>query len=643
MKDMFDIEEELKKLPAKPGVYIMHDKADTIIYVGKAISLKNRVRQYFQSSRNLSVKIQHMVSNIDHFEYIITDSELEALVLECNLIKEHRPKYNTMLKDDKSYPFIKVTVNEKYPRVLFARTMKKDKCRYFGPYTSAGAVKDTIELLCKLYKIRTCNRKLPADIGKDRPCLNYHIKQCSAPCQGCVSEEEYHEAIKQVIDFLNGNYTGILNSLKSKMMEASDKLEFEEAAEYRDLIASVKQISQKQKITDSGFEDRDVIACAMQGDDAVVQVFFIRGGKLLGREHFHMSVAANDSRSEIIQEFMKQYYGGTPFIPGTIMVQDELEENAVISEWLTKKRGLKVSIITPKKGTKEKMVELAFKNAQMVLEKDNERIKNEQKKTTGAMQEVADWLGIEKIKRVEAYDISNTNGIESVGSMVVFEDGRPKNNDYRKFRIRTVKGPDDYKSMREVLTRRFTRGMEEKRILTEQEHKDRLLKEQEIIVNADDTKIKAEKVHLSGFNVYPDLIMMDGGRGQVNIALEVLGELGLSIPVCGMVKDDSHRTRGLYYNNVEIPIDRHSEGFKLITRVQDEAHRFAIEYHRSLRSKAQVSSVLDDIEGVGPARRRALMKHFLDINVIRNADVEELMQADGITRQVAENIYRYFH
>ena len=426
-------------------------------------------------------------------------------------------------------------------------------------------------------------------------------------------------------------------------MEASDKLEFEEAAEYRDLIASVKQISQKQKITDSGFEDRDVIACAMQGDDAVVQVFFIRGGKLLGREHFHMSVAANDSRSEIIQEFMKQYYGGTPFIPGTIMVQDELEENAVISEWLTKKRGLKVSIITPKKGTKEKMVELAFKNAQMVLEKDNERIKNEQKKTTGAMQEVADWLGIEKIKRVEAYDISNTNGIESVGSMVVFEDGRPKNNDYRKFRIRTVKGPDDYKSMREVLTRRFTRGMEEKRILTEQEHKDRLLKEQEIIVNADDAEIKTEKVHLSGFNVYPDLIMMDGGRGQVNIALEVLGELGLSIPVCGMVKDDSHRTRGLYYNNIEIPIDRHSEGFKLITRVQDEAHRFAIEYHRSLRSKAQVSSVLDDIEGVGPARRRALMKHFLDINVIRNADVEELMQADGITRQVAENIYRYFH
>lgn len=640
---MFDIEEELKKLPSKPGVYIMHDKTDAIIYIGKAVSLKNRVRQYFQSSRNLSVKIQHMVSNIDHFEYIITDSELEALVLECNLIKEHRPKYNTMLKDDKSYPFIKVTVNEKYPRVLFARSMKKDKSRYFGPYTSAGAVKDTIELLCRLYRIRTCNRKLPADMCKDRPCLNYHINQCSAPCQGYISEEEYKESVRQVIDFLNGNYSEILNKLKDKMMEASDKMEYEDAAQYRDLITSVKQIAQKQKITDSDFEDRDVIACAIQGDDAVVQVFFIRGGKLLGREHFHMNVAASDSRMEIVQEFMKQYYGGTPYIPGIIMVQDELSEKDIISEWLTSRRGLKVSILVPKKGTREKMVELAFKNAQMVLDKDNERIKNEQKKTVGAMQEIADWLDLGTIKRVEAYDISNTNGIESVGSMVVFEDGRPKNNDYRKFRIKTVKGPDDYKSMREVLTRRFTRGMEERRILVEQEHKDRLLAEQEIVIDEAAGGETKEKIHLAGFNVYPDLIMMDGGRGQVNIALDVLNELGLDIPVCGMVKDDNHRTRGLYYNNVEIPIDRHSEGFKLITRVQDEAHRFAIEYHRSLRSKAQVSSVLDDIEGVGPARRKALMKHFLDINVIRNADVEELMQADGITRQVAGNIYRYFH
>ena len=413
--------------------------------------------------------------------------------------------------------------------------------------------------------------------------------------------------------------------------------------QYRDLITSVKQIAQKQKITDSDFEDRDVIACAIQGDDAVVQVFFIRGGKLLGREHFHMNVAASDSRMEIVQEFMKQYYGGTPYIPGIIMVQDELSEKDIISEWLTSRRGLKVSILVPKKGTREKMVELAFKNAQMVLDKDNERIKNEQKKTVGAMQEIADWLDLGTIKRVEAYDISNTNGIESVGSMVVFEDGRPKNNDYRKFRIKTVKGPEDFKSMGEVHTRRFSRGMEERRILVEQEHKDRLLAEQEIVIDEAAGGETKEKIHLAGFNVYPDLIMMDGGRGQVNIALDVLNELGLDIPVCGMVKDDNHRTRGLYYNNVEIPIDRHSEGFKLITRVQDEAHRFAIEYHRSLRSKAQVSSVLDDIEGVGPARRKALMKHFLDINVIRNADVEELMQADGITRQVAGNIYRYFH
>jgi excinuclease ABC subunit C len=651
---MFDIEEELKKLPAKPGVYIMHNSADEIIYVGKAISLKNRVRQYFQSSRNLSVKIQHMVSNIDHFEYIITDSELEALVLECNLIKEHRPKYNTMLKDDKTYPFIKVTVTEKYPRVLFSRSMKKDKSKYFGPYTSAGAVKDTIELLCRLYRIRTCTRKLPKDIGKDRPCLNYHIGQCSAPCQGYVTEEEYGKSIAQVLDFLGGSYNEVLKGLQARMQEASDRMEYEEAAKYRDLINSVRQVAQKQKITDSDFEDRDVIACAKDEKDAVVQVFFIRGGKLLGRDHFHMSLATQDSEGEIIGEFMKQYYGGTPYIPGIIMVQSALpdEEREVLSEWLTSRRGQKVHIQVPKRGSHEKMVELAFKNAQMVLEKDSQRLKLEQLRTVGAMEEVAGWLGLEGLHRIEAYDISNTNGIESVGSMVVFEDGRPKNKDYRKFRIRTVKGPDDYKSMREVLTRRFTRGMEEKRILMEQEHKDRLLKEQEIVVDLDrtgevsvarGTGERAGGLHVAGFNVYPDLILMDGGRGQVNIALEVLSELGLDIPVCGMVKDDNHRTRGLYHDNVEIQIDRHSEGFKLITRIQDEAHRFAIEYHRSLRSKASISSVLDGIEGVGPARRKSLMKHFLDINVIRNASVEELMGAEGITQTVAENIYRYFH
>ncbi|CDF10951.1 uvrABC system protein C [Eubacterium sp. CAG:76] len=612
---MFNLEEELKKLPDKPGVYIMHDKHDTIIYVGKAKILKNRVRQYFQSNKNHSAKVVQMVSHIAYFEYIVTDSELEALVLECNLIKEHRPKYNTMLKDDKSYPFIKVTIGEEFPRVLFSRTMKHGTGKFFGPYTSAGAVKETIELLCKLYKVRTCSRRLPKDIGKDRPCLNYHIGQCNAPCQGYVNKDEYKKNIDKVISFLNGNYSEIINELTDKMQDCSERMEYEEAARYRDLLISVKQIAQKQKITADDATDRDVIACAMDTEDAVVQVFFIRQGKLLGREHFHMKVATNDSRSGILSEFMKQYYGGTPYIPNVIMTQEEIEDAGTIADWLSSRKKRKVTIITPKKGDKEKMVELAHKNALMVLTKDAEKIKLEEKRTTGAMKQIADWLGLASIRRAEAYDISNTSGVESVGSMVVFEDGRPKKNDYRKFRIKTVKGPDDYKSMREVLTRRFTRGMRE----------------------------RAGEEETRGFAVYPDLIMMDGGRGQVNIALEVLDELHINIPVCGMVKDDNHNTRGLYYNNVEIPIDRHSEGFKLITRVQDEAHRFAIEYHRSLRSKKQVSSVLDEIEGIGPARRKALMKHFLDIDKIRNANVSELMEAEGITENVAQNIYKYFH
>lgn len=606
---MFDLEGELKKLPDKPGVYIMHDKTDTIIYVGKAVSLKNRVRQYFRSSTNHTAKIKMMVSNIAYFEYIITDSELEALVLECNLIKEHRPKYNTMLKDDKTYPFIKVTTHEAFPRVQFTRNLKHKTGKYFGPYTSASSVKDTIELLCKLYKIRTCNRQLPKDTGKERPCLNYHIGQCSAPCQGYVSEEEYRSAVNSVIDFLNGAYTPVLNKLTKQMQEAAGQMQYEEAAKYRDLIESVKQVAQKQKITADDGTDRDVIACASDGTDAVVQIFFIREGKLLGRDHFHMSVAEGDTKSEIISQFMKQYYGGTPYIPNVIMLQHDIEDSEIIADWLTSIKKRKVSIITPKKGDKEKLVELAYKNAQMVLTKDTEKIKREQQRTTGAMEEIAGWLNLKAIRRAEAFDISNTNGIESVGSMVVFEDGKQKKNDYRKFKIKTVKGPDDYKSMKEVLTRRFKRAIEGS----------------------------------AGFDVYPDLIMMDGGRGQVNIALEVLDELNLKIPVCGMVKDDRHNTRGLYFNNVEIPIDTRSEGFKLITRIQDEAHRFAIEYHRSLRGKAQVNSVLDGIEGIGPARRKALMKHFLDIEKIRQASVDELMKVDKITQAVAENIYTYFH
>ena len=594
----------------------MHDKHDEIIYVGKAISLKNRVRQYFQSSRNKTAKIEQMVSRIERFEYIITDSELEALVLECNLIKEHRPKYNTMLKDDKTYPYIKVTMGEEFPRVLFSRTMKKDKSRYFGPYTSAGAVNDTIELIHKLWKIRTCNRNLPKDIGKERPCLNYHIKQCQAPCQGYISQEEYGKSVAQVMEFLNGNYKPVLSMLEEKMMAASDAMEFEQAIEYRELINSVKQIAQKQKITSQSMEDRDVIAMARDNEDAVVQVFFVRDGKLIGREHFHVAAATAEDDKQIIGSFVKQFYAGTPFIPREIWVQQEFREMRLIQEWLTKRRGQNVKFVVPKKGQKNRMVELAAKNAELVLSQDKEKIKREELRTIGAMNQIGDWLGLGHVKRIEAFDISNISGFESVGSMVVYEDGRPKRNDYRKFKIRTVQGPNDYASMEEVLTRRFEHGLEELR------------------ENGGD---------FGSFTRFPDLIMMDGGRGQVNIALKVLDELRLNIPVCGMVKDDNHRTRGLYYNNVEIPIDRYSEGFKLITRVQDEAHRFAIEYHRSFRSKGQVKSVLDDIDGIGPARRKALMRRFKSLEAVRDASLEELASTEGMNKRAAESVYTFFH
>ena len=618
---MFNIEEELKKLPGKPGVYIMHDASDAIIYVGKAISLKNRVRQYFQSSRNKGAKIERMVTQIARFEYIITDSELEALVLECNLIKEHRPKYNTMLKDDKSYPFIKVTVEEAYPRVLFARRMKKDKSRYYGPYTSAGAVKETIELLHKLYRIRTCNRNLPRDIGLDRPCLNYHIHQCQAPCQGYVSKEEYRESVNQVVSFLGGNYEPVLQMLEKKMQDASDSLEFEKAIEYRELLSSVRAVAQKQKITNSDGEDKDVLALAKDEHDAVVQVFFVRDGRLIGRDHFYLNHVEGESRSAILGSFIKQFYAGTPFIPRELMLQCEVEDAEVMEEWLSGRRGQKVHLRVPKKGTKEKLVELAAKNAEMVLSQDRERIRREEGRTIGAMKEIAGWLGLQNATRMEAFDISNTNGFESVGSMVVFEKGRPKRSDYRKFKIRTVQGPDDYASMREVLMRRFTHGMEEEKELEK----------------------KNISTEFGSFTRFPDLLMMDGGRGQVNIALSVLRELNLAIPVCGMVKDDNHRTRGLYYNNVEIPIDRNSEGFRLITRIQDEAHRFAIEYHRSLRSKEQVHSVLDDIPGIGPARRRALMKHFQSLEAIRDAGMDALQEVDSMNEAAARSVYQFFH
>ncbi len=618
---MFNIEEELKKLPSQPGVYIMHDAKDEIIYVGKAISLKNRVRQYFQSSRNKTAKIEQMVSRIARFEYIVTDSELEALVLECNLIKEHQPRYNTMLKDDKAYPYIKVTVGEAFPRVLFSRTMKKDKSRYFGPYTSAGAVKDTIDLIHKLYKIRTCSRSLPKDIGKERPCLNYHIKQCDAPCQGYITKEQYGENIAQVLEFLGGRYDNLLKILEEKMMAASDAMDFEKAIEYRDLLESVKKVAQKQKITSSSMEDRDIIAMAKDEAEAVVQVFFVREGRLIGRDHFRVNIATAEDEGQIIASFVKQFYAGTPFLPKELWVQQELEDQEVIGRWLSSRKGQKVRIVVPKKGQKERLVELAQKNAAMVLAQDNERNKREELRTIGAMNQVAGWLGIAGVSRMEAFDISNISGYESVGSMVVFENGRPRRSDYRKFRIKTVTGPNDYASMKEVLTRRFLHGLEEQE------------------------KLRANGVEDSfgSFTRFPDLLMMDGGRGQVNIALEVLEELKLNIPVCGMVKDDNHRTRGLYYNNVEIPIDRHSEGFKLITRIQDEAHRFAIEYHRSLRSKSQVRSVLDDIPGIGDTRRKALMRHLKSLDAVKEATVEELAEVPGMNRRAAESVYQFFH
>lgn len=611
----FNIQEELKKLPGKPGVYLMHDEKDAIIYVGKAISLKNRVRQYFQSSRNKGAKIEQMVTHISRFEYIVTDSELEALVLECNLIKEHRPKYNTMLMDDKSYPFIKVTVNEPFPRVMLARQMKKDKAKYFGPYTSAGAVKDTIELIRKLYHIRSCNRSLPKDIGKERPCLNYHIHQCQAPCQGYISQEEYRKSIDEVVRFLNGHYDLVLKELEEKMMAASDSLEFEKAIEYRELLTSVQKVAQKQKITDTAGDDRDIIAMASEGEDAVVQVFFIRSGRLIGRDHFYLKSAENDTEGEILSSFIKQFYAGTPYIPAELMLPEEIEDQDIIEEWLTSRRERRVHLRIPKKGTKEKLVELAQKNAQMVLKNDRERLKREEGRTIGAVKELEKILGLKGIIRMEAYDISNTNGFDSVGSMVVYEHGKPKRNDYRKFKIKTVQGPDDYASMNEVLTRRFGHGLREQQ----------------------------EESETGGFQIFPDLIMMDGGRGQVNIALEVLEKLHLHIPVCGMVKDDNHRTRGLYFNNTELPIDRNSECFRLITRIQDEAHRFAITFHRQLRSKGQVHSVLDDIPGVGPARRKDLMRCFENIDAIRNATVEELKELPSMNEKSAQEVYKFFH
>ncbi len=646
--DVFNIEEELKKLPSSPGVYLMHDAGGVIIYIGKAISLKNRVRQYFQSSRNKSPKILKMVSLIKWFEYIVTDSELEALVLESNLIKEYRPKYNTMLKDDKNYPYIRVTLEEAYPRILYSHTMKKDKSKYYGPYTSGEAVRNTIRLLHKLYRLRTCNKNLPREQGTDRPCLNYHMKQCQAPCQGYVTKEEYARSVSSALDFLNGkSFDRIAGELEEKMHKAAEEMDFEAAANYRDLLYDVQKIAEKQKVTDSGLEDRDIIALAIEGEDAVCQVFFVREGRLIGRDHFHLAVAVGDTQTQVLTEFVKQFYSGTPFVPRELFLPFDIEERELIEGWLGSRRGQKVTLRVPKKGEKHKLVELAERNAQMILGQNKEKMKREAMRTTGAVREISELLGLPGLVRMEAFDISNISGFESVGSMVVFENGRPKRNDYRKFRIKWVKGPNDYASMNEVLTRRFVHGMEERKQLKRKEAEpgqpgQETVGQERSGMEQGTTKV-AESTVYGSFTRFPDLIMMDGGKGQVNIALEVLERLGLRIPVCGMVKDDRHRTRGLYYNGVELPIDTHSEGFRLITRIQDEAHRFAIEYHRSLRSKSQVHSILDDIPGIGPARRKALMRTFASLDEVRGASVEELLEIPEMNRKAAESVWKFFH
>lgn len=608
----FVIEDELKKLPRSPGVYIMHDKNDEIIYVGKAISLRNRVRQYFQSSRDKSAKIQQMISKIDRFEYIVTDSELEALVLENNLIKENRPRYNTMLRDDKTYPYIKITIKEDFPRIFMTREIKKDKAKYFGPFSSSLAVKDTLDLIYKIFKIRTCNRVLPRDIGLQRPCLDYYIHQCDAPCYGYISKEDYQKNVEGAIRFLNGKHDEIIENLREKMNTASLNYEYEEALKYRDLINSILHITQKQKITSESMQDRDIVALAKSENDAVIQIFFIREGKIVGREHHYIHISIDDNNSQILESFIKQFYAGTPFLPKEIWLQQEIEDTKIITDWLTEKRGDKVKIVVPKKGDKEKLVELAIKNAKLVLDKDISKLKKEETKSIGAVKELEELIGLKNIVRMEAFDISNISGVESVGSMVVYELGKPKKSDYRKFRIKMVIGPNDYASMEEVLTRRFTHDIN-----------------------------NPEKS--SSFSKLPDLILMDGGKGQVNIALEVLNKLNLNIPVCGMVKDDNHRTRGLFFNNVELPINTHSESFHLITRIQDEAHRFAIEYHRSLRSKGQVKSILDDIQGVGPKRRRALVKHFKSLDNIKTATIEDIKTVESMDLRSATSVYEFFH
>lgn len=618
---MFDFEYHLKTLPDKPGVYIMKNALGEVIYVGKAKVLKNRVRQYFQNSRNHSEKVRAMVKNIAEFEYIVTDSEMEALILECNLIKKHKPRYNILLKDDKSYPFIKVTIKEDFPRIFVSRNVIKDGSKYFGPYTEVSAVYETLELIKNTFPIKTCKRVVKVeDKGSVRPCLNYHIGLCKGPCAKLISKDEYSGIINDIISLLSGKSVDILKNLEVKMERAAENLEFERAAALRDKINAIKKITEKQKIITYNFENEDFISIYKDEKDVCVQVFFLREGKIIGREHFVIENSADIEDKEIIADFIKGFYVTAAFIPKSIYVED-IEEQELLEQWLTMKRGSKVWIKVPQRGDKKDTLDLVRKNAKITLEQFKIKIIQDKELYEVALRELSEILNLEDIpKRIEAYDISNIQGMDSVGSMVVFENGKAKNSDYRRFKINTVVGANDYESMREILTRRFQHGLNEIREISE----------------------KSFQVSSGKFCIFPDLILMDGGKGQVNIALEVLRSFNIDIPVCGMVKDDKHSTRGLIYNNEELPIKKHSNTIRLITRIQDEVHRFAITYHRSLRSKTTFHSILDDIPGVGERRRKELLKKFGSIEGIKKASYEEILETPAIDKKSAQNIVEFF-
>lgn len=618
---MFDFEYHIKNLPDKPGVYLMKNSLGEVIYVGKAKVLKNRVKSYFQKSKNHSEKVKVMVKNIAEFEYIVTDSEMEALILECNLIKKYSPKYNILLKDDKFYPFIKITVNDDYPRVFVTRRFAKDGSKYFGPYTNGSAVYETLDLIYKIFPLRNCKLVIKENGEKVRPCLNYHIKKCLGPCGGHISKEEYGKMINDIIDILSGKETYITKMLKSDMEKAAEELEFEKAASLRDKILSINAISEKQKIFKTMEGDEDFINIEQDEKDSCIQVFFSRDGKVIGREHFIFENTANESIGEIIEDFIGSFYGGTAKIPKTIYVP-QIDNFDLMEEYLTIKRGAKVWIKVPQKGQKKEMLEMVKNNARITLEKFKDKYLKDKEINRISLLELQDLLELEECpQRIEAYDISNIQGVDSVGTMIVFEEGRAKNSDYRRFKIKTVKGANDYDSMREILTRRFNHGLDEIKAIQQR-----------------DLKLSAGK-----FSTFPDLIMMDGGKGQVNVALEVLQSLNIDIPVCGLVKDDKHQTRGIIYNNNELIINKGSNLMQLIRRIQDEVHRFAITYHRSLRDKRTLHSVLDDIPYVGEKRRRALLVKFGSINNIKKASMQELLETQSIDKKSAESIYNYFN